>query len=76
MPMSSGIEAVRQVTDQGHCVAEVAERLGITACSLYAWKSQSGKGEVVRRVEAWTRNAEQCVVSKQSCGVSPKSETS
>ena len=46
------IEAVRQVTDQGHRVAEVAERLGITACSLYAWKSQFGKGEVVQRVEA------------------------
>ena len=51
------IEAVRQVTDQGHRVAEVAERLGITACSLYAWKSQFGKGEVVRRVEL-DQNAE------------------
>lgn len=51
------IEAVRQVTDQGHRVAEVAERLGITACSLYAWKSQFGKGEVLRRVEL-DQNAE------------------
>jgi transposase len=45
------IEAVRQVTEQGHRVAEVAERLGVTAFSLYAWKRQFGKGEVVRRVE-------------------------
>jgi transposase len=45
------IEAVRQVTKQGHRVAEVAERLGVTAFSLYAWKQRFGKGEVVRRVE-------------------------
>ena len=51
------IEAVRQVTEQGHRVAEVAERLGITTYSLYAWKRQFGKGEVVRRVEQ-DQNAE------------------
>lgn len=31
------IEAVRQVTERGHRVAEVAERLGITTYSLYSW---------------------------------------
>ena len=31
------IEAVRQVTDRGYPVSEVAERLGVTAHSLYAW---------------------------------------
>ena len=31
------IEAVRQVTDRGYSVSEVAERLGVTAHSLYAW---------------------------------------
>uniref|UniRef100_UPI00131EF3AD transposase n=1 Tax=Xanthomonas fragariae TaxID=48664 RepID=UPI00131EF3AD len=30
------IEAVRQVTDRGFKVAEVAERLGVTTHSLYA----------------------------------------
>ena len=51
------IEAVRQVTEQGRRVAEVAERLGVTGFSLYAWKRQFGKGEVVRRVEQ-DQNAE------------------
>ena len=31
------IEAVRQVTERGHRVAEVADRLGITTYSLYSW---------------------------------------
>ena len=30
-------EAVRRVVDRGHPVAEVAERLGISAHSLYKW---------------------------------------
>ena len=30
-------EAVRQVVDRGHTVAEVAERLGVSAHSLYSW---------------------------------------
>jgi transposase len=38
------IEAVKQVTDRGYSVNEVAERLGITTKSLYNWRSQlSGK---------------------------------
>ena len=36
------IEAVRQVTDRGYSVAEVADRLGITTHSLYAWLKQHG----------------------------------
>lgn len=31
------IEAVRQVSDRGFKVAEVAERLGVTTRSVYAW---------------------------------------
>lgn len=31
------VEAVRQITDRGHPVAEVASRLGVTTQSLYAW---------------------------------------
>lgn len=30
-------EAVRQVTDKGHAVAEVAARLGVSSHSLYKW---------------------------------------
>lgn len=45
------IEAVRQVTDRGFKVAEVAERLGVTTHSLYAWIRTFGKPEVVQRAE-------------------------
>lgn len=30
-------EAVRQIVDRGHSVAEVSERLGVSAHSLYKW---------------------------------------
>jgi len=45
------IEAVRQVTDRGFKVAEVAERLGVTMHSLYAWLRTFGKSDVVHRAE-------------------------
>lgn len=32
--------AVKQVTDRGHSVADVANRLGISIRSLYAWRRQ------------------------------------
>ncbi len=31
------IEAVKQVTEQGHRIADVASRLGVTTHSMYAW---------------------------------------
>ena len=31
------IEAVKQVTEQDHSIADVASRLGTTTHSLYAW---------------------------------------
>lgn len=34
------IEAVKQVTERGHAVAEVAGRLGVSAHSLYQWINQ------------------------------------
>jgi transposase len=37
------IEAVKQVTDRGYSVADVAERLGTTTNSLYAWMRQYGE---------------------------------
>ncbi|WP_374617286.1 IS3 family transposase [Thauera aminoaromatica] len=36
------IEAVKQVTDRGHPVAEVAVRLGVSAHSLYTWIKRYG----------------------------------
>jgi transposase len=37
------IEAVKQVTGRGYSVAEVAERLGTTTHSLYAWIKRYGE---------------------------------
>lgn len=37
------VEAVRQVTDRGHSVAEVADRLGVSIHSLYTWRKQYGR---------------------------------
>lgn len=51
------IEAVRQVTERGFKVAEVAERLGITPHSLYAWLRKFGTSNVVQRTEL-DQNAE------------------
>lgn len=45
------IEAVRQVTERGHSVKEVADRLGITTHSLYAWKRQFGQPQATRRAD-------------------------
>lgn len=36
-------EAVRQVTERGHPVVEVAGRLGVTTHSLYAWIKRFGQ---------------------------------
>ena len=36
------IEAVRQIVDRGHSVAETARRLGTTTHSLYAWMKKYG----------------------------------
>src|SRR5690606_40795239 len=34
------VEAVKQVTERGYPLAEVAKRLGITSKSLYDWKAK------------------------------------
>lgn len=40
-------EAVRQITERGHSVADVAERLGVSSHSLYSWLKavKPGKNE-------------------------------
>lgn len=42
------IEAVKQVTERGHSVKDVAARLGITTHSLYEWKRKFGQPAAVR----------------------------
>ena len=34
------VEAVKQVTERGHSVSDVASRLGISMHSLYAWRKR------------------------------------
>lgn len=41
-PEEFKIEAVRQITERGHRVADVAARLGVTSHSLYAWLKKYG----------------------------------
>ncbi len=36
------IEAVKQVTERGHRLADVAARLGVTTHSMYAWIKRYG----------------------------------
>ncbi len=36
------IEAVKQVTENGYSIADVAKRLGVTTKSLYSWKDRYG----------------------------------
>lgn len=43
------IAAVKQVVDRGHPAAEVAERLGISVHSIYAWTKRYGLPEVERK---------------------------
>lgn len=45
------IEAVKQVTDRGHKVAEVAKRLGVSTHNLYAWVRKFGKAGPSARAE-------------------------
>ena len=44
-PEEFKIEAVKQVTEKGYSVAEVATRLGTTTHSLYAWIKRYDQGQ-------------------------------
>lgn len=41
-PEEFKVEAVKQVVDRGHSVADVAKRLDVTTHSLYAWMKKYG----------------------------------
>ena len=41
-PEEFRIEAVKQVTERGHPVAEVASRVGVSPHSLYEWLKRCG----------------------------------
>ena len=46
------VEAVRQVTDRGHSVADVAARLGVSIHSLYTWRKHYGRSRPERAASA------------------------
>lgn len=46
------IEAVKQVTERGYSVAEVADRLGTTTHSIYAWIKKFGPDKEQHQVHA------------------------
>jgi transposase-like protein len=43
-PEEFKIEAVKQITERGYSVYDVAKRLGVTTHSLYAWCRKYGQG--------------------------------
>ena len=62
-PEEFKIEAVRQIVERGHPVAEVSSRLGVSQHSLYAWikqqqmpvgqrQEQLSQSEELRRLKA------------------------
>ena len=62
-PEEFKIETVKQITERGHPVAEVASRIGVSQHSLYAWlkryslpegedSERRGQAEEIRRLKA------------------------
>lgn len=72
-PEEFKIEAVKQVTERGLPVADVAARLGMSAHSLYAW---SATASLRPSVSMWTTSKQSCVAYALNSSVSLKSETS
>ncbi len=46
------LEAIKQITEQGRSVAEVADRLGVSTHSLYAWIKRYNKPLEQRQFES------------------------
>ncbi len=66
-------EAVRQVVERGYPVGEVAQRLGVSAHSLYKWvkavkpnKTDQHASELSRRRARSSSCAPSCVARKRS----------
>jgi transposase len=38
------VEAIKQITERGHSVCDVSQRLGVSTHSLYAWLKKYGNG--------------------------------
>ena len=52
-PEEFKIEAIKQVTERGHTVADVASRLGVSTHSLYKWIREADQpAEVADQFEA------------------------
>ena len=51
-PEEFKIEAVKQVTERGYRVAEVADRLGVTTHSIYTWIKKYGPDSEVHQEKA------------------------
>jgi transposase len=51
-PEEFKVEAVKQVVDRGHSVADVAGRLGMTTHSLYAWIRKYGPDSAEHNAKA------------------------
>ena len=51
-PDSFKIEAVKQVTDRGRSVADVAQALGVSSHSLYAWIKRFGSSEEQQQIDS------------------------
>ena len=83
-PEEFKIEAVKQITQRGHAVAEVSARLGVSQHSLYKWikdqqlppgqyKEQLTQTEELRRIKAeLKRVTEERDIQKKPAAYYPK----
>lgn len=50
-PEEFKLEAVRQITDRGYSVADVAKRLDVSVHSLYAWVKKYGPNATQNKIQ-------------------------
>ena len=67
------LAAVKQVTERHYPVAEVAERLGVSSHSLYAWLKLYSQPKVPQQHDS---SQQRFGVSRLNCAASPMSEIS
>lgn len=66
------VEAVKQVTERGHSVADVANRLGVTTHSLYEWLRKCRTAFPHRNGGRIRGKKRRCASLKQNLNVSPR----